>query len=301
MTSLFERTILDLHGPAGRAWLDGLPEHIAACEARWGLRVAAPFADLSYNYVAPAERYDGTPVVVKLGVPSDEALSHEMAALQLYAGRGIVRLIDADPAEGALLLERLQPGTRLSTVSDDEEATRIGASVMRRLWLPAPAEHNFPTVADWVSGFQRLRARFAGGTGPMPPGLVDLAENLFAELLASAAQPVLLHGDLHHFNILRAEREPWLALDPKGLIGEPAYEVGAFLHNPIGGYLDVPDPARKLARRLSVLAEELGLDRQRLARYGVAVAVLSGWWSLEDHGVNDVEVLQCAEFMRPLL
>src|SRR5687768_14739265 len=237
--SSFERIIVDLHGPKGEAWLVNLPVVIDACAARWDLRMLPPFPNLSYNYVAPAERSDGTPVVLKLGVPGGADLASEMEALRVYDGRGIVRLLEAAPDEGAMLLERLQPGTMLSTMADDEAATRIGARVMRQLWVPAPAEHNFPTVARWASGFQRLRAMFDGGTGPLPAHLVDLAENLFAELLASADAPVLLHGDLHHFNILSAEREPWLALDPKGLVGEPAYEVGAFLHNPFD-FLDVP-------------------------------------------------------------
>jgi streptomycin 6-kinase len=296
VTSSFERTIVDLHGQRGQAWLDGLPALIADCAARWGLRMRPPFPNLSYNYAAPAERLDGRPVVLKLGVPSNGELQSEIAALRLYDGRGSVRLLEADPGAGALLLERLQPGTMLSTVTDDEAATRIAATVMRKLWQPAPAEHNFPSVAKWASGLQRLRTMFGGGTGPLPAPLVDLAENLFAELLASADAPVLLHGDLHHYNILAAEREPWLALDPKGLVGEPAYEVGAFLHNPFD-VLAGPDPARKLARRLEVLAEELDIDRQRLTRYGVAVAVLSAWWSVEDQGATNEGVLRCAELM----
>ncbi len=300
MTSSFERTIVDLHGHKGQAWLDGLPALIADCAARWGLRVRPPFPNLSFNYAAPAERLDGTPVVLKLGVPSNTELQSEIAALRLYDGYGIVRLLEADPGVGALLLERFQPGTMLSTVTDDEAATRIAALVMKKLWRPAPPEHNFPTVARGAGGLQRLRAMFGGGTGPLPAPLVDRAENLFAELLASADAPVLLHGDLHHYNILAAEREPWLALDPKGLVGEPAYEVAAFLHNPFD-VLAGPDPGGKLARRLAVLAEELGIDQQRLARYGVAGAVLSAWWSVEDQGKTDEGVLRCAELMSALL
>jgi streptomycin 6-kinase len=98
------------------------------------------------------------------------------------------------------------------------------------------------------------------------------------------AEPVLLHGDLHHFNILAAERQPWLALDPKGVVGEPAYEVGALLRNPYPEFLTWPNLDRVLARRVNQLAEELGFDRERLVGWGFAQAVLSGWWSYEDHG-----------------
>jgi streptomycin 6-kinase len=127
---------------------------------------------------------------------------------------------------------------------------------------------------------------------------VETAEHYFEELLASPEAPVLLHGDLHHFNILSAEREPWLALDPKGLVGEAAYEVGAFLYNPVGSYLAVPDPARKMERRVAILAEELGFDRRRVSMWGMAAAVLSAWWSIEDQGLVDEEVLQCAALLK---
>jgi streptomycin 6-kinase len=148
------------------------------------------------------------------------------------------------------------------------------------------------------AGLQRLRAEFGGGGGPFPARLVEQAETLFAELLASAAEPVLLHGDLHHQNILAAEREPWLAIDPKGLIGEPAYEVGALLRN----QLHMPaDTSGLLARRVDQFAGELGLDRQRLLGWGLAQAVLSAWWDYEDHGHGWEKPLACAEVLAELM
>ncbi len=295
----FAQTIAEVYGPAGVAWLAGLTALVASCGERWGLALGAPFA-LSYNYVAPAERADGSQVVLKLGVPNPE-LSSEAAALAHYGGRGCARLLDADPAGGALLIERLQPGTMLAALADDEAATRVAAGVMRALWQPPPAEHTFVTVARWGLGFGRLRARFGGGTGPLPTPLVARAEALFAELLASSAAPALLHGDLHHDNILAAERAPWLAIDPKGVVGEPAYEVGAFLRNPIERVLRAPDPTRLLERRIAIFAEELGFEPARLAGWGMAQAVLSAWWSIEDHGHGWQPAIALAERLGPLV
>ncbi|MDQ2808397.1 MAG: aminoglycoside phosphotransferase family protein [Chloroflexota bacterium] len=294
----FARLTAEVHGAAGVAWLAALPGLLADCERRWGLRVGPPFA-LSYNYVAPAVRADGSEVVLKLGVPQRELLS-ETAALQVYAGRGSVQLLAADPARGILLLERLWPGTPLVELADDA-ATAIAAQVMRELWQPVPAQHAFRTVGDWAAGLGKLRARFGGGTGPLPARLVALAEGLFAELLPAQAAPVVLHGDLHHWNIVAAQRRPWLALDPKGILGEPAYEVGAWLRNPLPGLLAQPDPARLQARRVAQFAEVLELDRRRLAAWGVAQAVLSAWWSIEDHGHGGADALTCAELLLPLL
>jgi len=120
------RTIVALHGDRGASWWRELPQLLERCARRWSLRILPPFDNLSYNYVAPAVRADGSEVVLKVGVPHPELLS-EMAALRHYDGRGSVRLLDADEAWGALLLERLRPGAMLVTVDDDEAATRVAA------------------------------------------------------------------------------------------------------------------------------------------------------------------------------
>ena len=289
----------EVYGEEGIEWVLRLPAVISGLERQWSIRVAPPFTPLSYNYVAPAFRADGVDVVLKVGFPSRELFS-EMEALRLYDGRGIVQLLEADPTQGAMLLEYLKPGTPLSTLIDDEEATSIAAGVMTQLWRPAPAEHNFPTVERWASGLGRLRKQFEGGTGPLPSALVEQAELHFAELLASAGAPVLLHGDLHHYNIVRAERQPWLALDPKGVVGEPAYEVGALLRNQLPEPLTRSNGAPILARRLDQLAEQLHLDRERLRAWGVAQSVLSAWWSIEDHGYGWEPAIACAEILSTL-
>jgi streptomycin 6-kinase len=270
-----------------------LPDTLADCASRWSLHPGPPFPNLTYNYVAPAVRTDGTAVVLKVGVPNKE-LTSEISALRVFAGRGAARLVEADPEAGALLLERVVPGTSLLTVADDEEATRIAARVMRALWRPVPAGHSFPLVADWAAGFIRLRARFDGGSGPLPPGLVRAAEERFAQLLATTAEQMVLHGDLHHDNILAGAGGEWRAIDPKGVVGEPGYEVGALLHNPAGLHT-WPDLDRVLVRRLEVLAEELGSAPERLRAWAFAQAVLSAWWSVEDHGAGWEPAIALAE------
>ncbi len=295
----FARTINELHGETGDEWLRRLPALLADCALRWSLTILPPFEPLTYNYVAPAIRRDGADVVLKVGVPNPELLT-EIEALRWFGGQGVVQLLDADPELGILLLERLKPGAPLSKLADDQQATSIAAQVMRQLWRPAPLEHAFPTVAKWAAGLERLRRQFGGGTGPLPSGWVVAAEHLFGELIGSMAEPVLLHGDLHHENILSAERQPWLALDPKGVVGEPAYEVGALLRNPIPALLEQPHPERTLARRVDQLAEELRFDRARLVAWGLAQAVLSAWWSVEDHGHGWEWGIACAEALAKL-
>lgn len=271
-----------LHGDAAEPWLTGLPLVLAVCAERWSLQLLPPFPNLGASFLAPALAPDGTSLVIKAGLPSD-ALQEEITALKVFAGEGAVRLIDADPALGVLLLERLEPGTPLAELSDDAEATSQAAEVMRRLWRPVPPKTALPTVADWGAGFRRLRHRYHGGTGPVPADIVTAAEDAFAELLGSMSAAVVLHGDLHHHNVLAARRAPWLAVDPKGVVGEPAYEAGALLRNPRPTLLAASDPRRLLRRRLDQLTVELALDRDRLQQWGFAQAVLAAWWSLEDN------------------
>lgn len=293
------RTIVNLYDAKGVEWLNRLPTLIVECERRWSVAALSPLDNLSFNYIAPAVGADGREVILKLGVPNPELLT-EIEALRLYDGRGCVRLLAADPDQGAMLLERLKPGTSLSTVTDDQQATSIAAGVMRQLWQPEPLEHPFPSVGKWAAGLGRLRSRFGGTTGPLPQALVERAESLFEELLASMAEPLLLHGDLHHDNILAAERQPWLAIDPKGVVGEPAYEVGALLRNPFPQLLDMPQPGRILARRVDQLAEVLGFDRPRIVGWGTAQAVLAAWWCIEDNTPGWEKFIACAELLATL-
>lgn len=281
VTDEFRQRIPSVFGEDGVVWLERLPEIIAECAERWKLTVEPPF-NLSYNYVAPVTRADGTPAVLKVRCPNPEA-SCEMEALHAFAGDGVCAVLEQDPEHVASLLERVLPGRPLAALvaEDDERATAIAIDLLQRLWRPAPAEHSFPTVAGWAEGLARHRERFDGGTGPLPARLFEEAEEAFGWLLATGEER-LLHGDCHHDNILSATREPWLIIDPKGIIGDPGYDLGAFLYNPWPGLLELPDPGRVIARRVDQLAEGLGMERARVRGWGIAQAVLSACWSVDD-------------------
>ena len=275
----FARRIERTHGDYGRAWLGKLPSLIAGCERRWSLSVGAPFEPLTHSYTAPARDRRGAGVVLKLAVPGPFVVA-EVDALRLFDGDGAARLVDIDECLGAMLLERLEPGALLLEV-DEREATSVAARLMTRLRRPVPPKHRFHDIWEWMQGLQRLRAAFNGGTGPFPASQVERAE---AHLCNPSGEKAVLHGDLHHYNILSAEREPWLAIDPKGIVGEPEYEAAAFLRNNL---LDRPKPRRVLSMRLDQIAEEAALDRERMIGWGLADRVLSAWWSYEESGRAD--------------
>lgn len=278
----------------GHAFLKALPESVVRASARWGLTDVQPVPTLSYNFVAFADR-GRERVVLKMGVPNREFKS-EMAALRLFDGQGACRLIESDEDKYWMLLERLTPGVMLATLQDDDEATYVAADVMQRIWRPvetsAPASlperkqvpglQNFIPLSDWFGGFKRLREKFSGGTGPLDEELVERAERSSRALLAENHMPVLMHGDLHHFNILSSERG-WLVIDPKGVIGPACYEVGPLLMNPWDELLRIGDYRQMTRRRLDILHERLGFEGERIREWALAHAVLSGWWGIEDN------------------
>jgi streptomycin 6-kinase len=282
----FSQRIESTFGADGRDWLDALPSILEEVSQTWSLRLNPPFENMAYNYVAPATRRDGMSVVVKVGVPNPELYS-EIEALHLFNGKGAVGLIESDPDLGVMILEWLDPGEAIIHL-DDEQATGEAAWVMRRLHGRTTENDVFPTVADWAEGLKQLRANFEGGTGPFPIYLVEKAEAISNELLNSMDRLILLHGDLHHLNILSAQRSSWLAIDPKGVIGEPAYETGAWIRNPFPDLLGWSNPRDVIVRRIDQFASELGIDRERIHGWSVYQSVLSAWWNYED-GVSDWE------------
>lgn len=294
----FTTRIIDLHGEKGREWLDDLPVLITSIEEQWCIRVHKPIHTLTYNYVAPATRENGTEAILKLGVPGAH-VEREAECLRRYDGQGAPYILDHDSALGAMLLERVQPGTDIKQLKE-AEGIEAAVIVMRQLHRAPISDTKLPTVRDWWNGFQRLRERFPGATGPLPDQLVDEAESLYAELAGSMDEPALLHGDLHHENILAGERLPWIAIDPQGVIGEPAYEVGAFLRNPMPDLLNWSGLGKILERRVAVFSELLGIDKRRIAGWGYSQAVLSGIWALEDHASNWEGAIEVAHALRTI-
>ncbi|MBT7616802.1 MAG: hypothetical protein HN590_05900 [Calditrichaeota bacterium] len=292
----FATTITDLHGEHGLSWLEGLPLLLRDFEKRWSLKIQPHFTPLSYNFVAPAITRDGSEVVVKAGYPN-AAIQNEIASLEHFNGLGCIKLLNADSDQGVMLLEKVTPGDMLSTVADDVEATSIACETMRNLRKSPPIKYNYPSIADWGKGFTNLRKQFKGGHGPFPPKLIHRAEAIFRELLNSANESVLLHGDLHHYNILCAGNGSWMAVDPQGVTGEVVYETGAFLRNPYPQLLKKTNPRKILSNRIDLFTEELGFDRDRIAAWGFAQAVLSAWWSYEDHGTGWEWGVRCAEVL----
>jgi streptomycin 6-kinase len=292
----FAATVRRVWGQDGVDWLTRLPRLVEEVTTRWQLTLGPPY-DLSFHWVAAVSRDDGTPAVLRLGVPGQAEDASAAHALGRFDGDGAVRLLAYDPAGSAMLLERAEPGAPLAALAgaDDRAATGVLLAVMRRLHRPAEPHPALFTVAGWGRGFDRLRNRYAGGTGPLPAAAVARAERLWAELAGTTS--TLLHGDLHHDNVLRSGRDGWLAIDPKGVLGEPLHDTGPLLLNPWDQLLGWPDPAGVLAARIDQLAEGLRLPARTVRDWGFAFAIMSAIWTEEDGGGRDEHSLTVADIL----
>jgi streptomycin 6-kinase len=216
--------------------------------------------------------------VFKIGVPEEEGRTG-IAFLRLCKGEGAVSLLEADEERCALLMEQAMPGRPLALLEDDDTATAIAAAVMRVLWRPAPAGHAFLSLGRWLRAL--TQAQEEPGASPLPEGMLSRAQRVVTELLASTPEVRVLHGDLHHENIVSAERAPWLAIDPKGMVGDPGFETAAFMNNPARRMESWSAPAQYLLRRADILAERLEYPRERILAWSFTQAVLSVCWELE--------------------
>lgn len=290
----FQTRIRGTFGRDGQRWLSRLSDHLEHFQDAWSLTLHPRSFSPSYHYLVPCQTQEGLDAVLKLGVPNPE-LSSEIEALCHFRGRGAVRLLKGDQDRGGLLLERVHPGTPLIHLKDDPRAAQASANLLKKLWRPPPSDHSFPSVGNWGRGFRRLRRGFQGGTGPFPPELVERAESIFFDLLSSMEDSALLHGDLHHRNILKAQRDPWLAIDPKGVVGDPAYEIGAYLRNPFPEILQEDDIRKLTAQRIEIFADMLSFDPSRMIGWGFSQAVLAAWWSYEERSQAWEEWISIAE------
>jgi streptomycin 6-kinase len=268
-----ERLVAACRGIRERSeWLERLPEAIRELCVRWSLSLSVPFDgdEVSCAWVAPAVRPDGSSAVLKLGMPHMEA-AHEIQGLRFWDGAGIVRLLDADEALNAMLLERCEPGSSLRELPEIEQDVVI-ARLLTRLWRRPSTSHHFrplSTMLDlWAAETMAAASRW------IDAGLVHDGLRLFAELSRASADDVLLCTDLHAGNVLRAKREEWLAIDPKPFVGDRAYDATQHLFNCTGRMLTAADST---IRRVADLLE-VDAGRVRLWMFARAAAEPRDVW-----------------------
>ena len=254
----------------------------------WAITLGEPYTGVyPGNLVYRCTLADGTPAVIKTEPDrfDDDEFLPGIDAMLLYGGRGMARVLRVDRQRRVVLMERVVPGELLWDATI-ERALEAAAFVMSKLRTPPPKQHAFPEVRTYHRAWPS-HVQLYGGPGPIDADLFELGERIFLELCDSSAEPVVLHGDLHYGNVLSSERDGWLAIDPKGLIGEACYEVGDLLRNRVD---ELQGSAAVMRRRVEMLADLTGFDRERVRLWGLAQAVLSEIWSTEERRASRVDM-----------
>ncbi|WP_017568842.1 aminoglycoside phosphotransferase family protein [Nocardiopsis halotolerans] len=267
-------------GPAWTRALPGLAQHQLR---RWNLRPAAPPLHGAVSLVIPVHRADGRQAMLKV-LPIDDESEGEPHALRTWAGDGAVRLLQHDPTNGAMLLEALDPTRNLNTLEIDQALTTIGLLLSRLTSHPAPhGMRDLETITHTlVQRAQHLTPRLR--SAHERDQLTNLAAH--AHDMAPEAGNQLLHWDLHFENVLAplpgTDREPWLAIDPKPLAGDPGFDLLPILHNRWEETLATGDPHRETRRRLDLVSEAAGIPRDRAHAWTLVRTLQECVWRIED-------------------
>ncbi|MDF2940745.1 MAG: strB [Gammaproteobacteria bacterium] len=274
---VFVSNISEIYKEAGKRWLESLSERIRALSDQWGFKLIKPIPDLSYHFVGLVE-YKGQRAIIKMG-PDAESLEPQVNWLTAI-GKAMPKVYAFDAKLNAYLMEQIEPGYSLKSLvktGDDDKATRIICELISALQSKQSAvKGQFKHLSELAKDLSILKGHY-------DKKLLSRAESLFHELSQDRSQDVLLHGDLHHDNILQSA-SGWKVIDPHGYIGDPAAEVGAMIRNPYDCFPQDRSLAQTVDRRLKIMAKELPFDPQRMKAWAFCMTVLSDAWTFEGHG-----------------
>lgn len=277
----------------GVEWARNVPDLLQYWCARWGITLTDELPVLAMNLVLFGTSEEHGPVVIKTSPPHREVTA-EVDALRHHHDPAVVELLHAETDVSIMVQRRVQPGTTLKSAIDaseltEEAAVDVAAAMMQRYWIEPPPNATFIDLPSWFRALYAYRASYPNGDGPIPHHHLELAIRQADELLETQKDLVMLHGDIHHYNILRDEEHGWTLIDPKGLVGERGYDIGTWLLNPI--HFDRrPDVAGMTEYRLNRFSELLGIQRKRLWQWAMAHAVLSDCWNVEGVGTADAHL-----------
>ncbi|SEE18258.1 streptomycin 6-kinase [Ruania alba] len=275
--------------PAGAAWLDRLPGLVHRAVARWHLQLSEPFGVGTAAWTAPGTTADGTPVVLKISFPHDEA-KYEAAALRMWHGLAAVELLDQHEQDWALLLRRAHPGTpMLHEATPAPARLQAGLDVLANLH-GAPLTEHVPSQVEVSAYWAGLATERAARWAHLYPDAVEPI-HWGVELLRAFGSPgampgptVLLHGDLNPGNVLldapHGRTGHWLAIDPKPMAGDPGYDLWPLLSQ-LDQPFRYPDPPAEIAARVRLAETTLGVPARRICEWALARSVESILWQWE--------------------
>ncbi|WP_097983955.1 aminoglycoside phosphotransferase family protein [Streptomyces sp. f150] len=267
-------------GEEGRAWIAGLPALAAYLLERWQLRRDGAVRSGQASLVLPVLRHDGMRAVLKLQLSREETTA-ALIGLRTWNGDGMVRLLDHDPASSSMLLERLDGARTLASIDDDDVALGILADLHARL-VAVPAPQGLRGLGEVAAAMlEQVPQAVARLTDPADRDLLRGWASAVAEL-ADEPGDRLLHWDLHYDNVLAAQREPWIAIDPEPLAGDPGFDLWPALDSRWDDVVAKGEPLRVVRRRFDLLTDTLGLDRARAAGWTLGRLLQNALWDIED-------------------
>lgn len=270
--SQFKTNIINIYGEIGKTWLLDLPKIISKIANENDLSNLKPLNNLTYNYVLAGLR-GKQPIILKLS-PDIKKLNHESFSLRAFANFGAVKILNQQ--DGVLILEQAIPGISLKSYfpTKESEAIEITCNVIKKLHQAPISKKKMPHIKDWLAALDREQN--------IPPNYLKKAQKLKDELIKTSTKQVLLHGDLHHDNIVQNGNR-WLIIDPKGVIGEQAYEVSAFIRNPLQELLSSENIENIINNRITHFTSIFNLDFIRIKDWCFVQSILAWIWALEDN------------------
>lgn len=291
---VFISYVSDIYGEKGKLWLKDLPSILAAISEKRNLHLIKILPDLTYNFVALVEVNKNKTAILKMA-PEGNRLERESNCLQCFT-KSVPEVYWYDEEFSALLMENLEPGTSLKKFfidGKDDEATRIICQLIIDLHKHQLKKFEFQHLSDLFPSLLNLHKQINNQ-------LSAKAITLFKELTVKQSTDVILHGDLHHDNIL-ASGENFKAIDPHGYIGDPVFEAGSMISNPCYDLGSVHDLPALIKRRLEILIEELPYSADRIKAWTFCKTMLSVAWTYEDHDKIDIDELQIADIIGHLI
>jgi streptomycin 6-kinase len=280
LSQTFVSNIHAIYGEAGQIWLKQLPAHLADLSQLWNFRFIQPVSNLTYSFVGLVELNDNRETAIIKTAPNGYRLIPEVHWLQCIKN-GVPKVYAADEQKNAFLMEYLTPGNSLKSIvqaGHDEKATRIICQTILELQSQQLKKFSFKHLSELAKDLSQLKDHIDKHT-------LSKAESLFRDLTADRSHDVLLHGDLHHDNII-SHSASWKVIDPHGFIGDPTAEVGAMIRNPNDCFPQNRPLAVIIETRLKVLTEELLFDPQRIKAWAFCMTILSAAWNIQDFGTT---------------
>lgn len=265
----FASTTIEREGSAGSSWIASLPGLVEHYLSVWSCTVVGPWTHGQVGLIVPVDRG-----MLKLSFPHPGNVT-EPSALAAWDGRGAVRLLERDDERFAMLLERAGPAT-LDDLADTSAALTAAGGLARRLAVVAP--DGFPRLAETADGWlEQVLAQSKELGHPLPERVVGAAVDAI-RVFGADDTATLMHGDLHFANVLRSDREPWLAIDPKGYAGTAAFDAATIVRDRPEELLAAADLRKELLRRIEIFSEAAEVDRDLAVRATQARMVSSAFW-----------------------